>query len=139
MSRDTAGKRQPYKFTDKSLKYERPAPTRHNRWGANYEKDIRSKSGTNRPSTRTGIRSRPAALGGRMLVVGGQLIPILGVTYVVNDLISAADGEQSDIIDLKETNEFQIKNISSFGKSVYSSPLGKVVVTIALNKFLPYA
>lgn len=136
LSRDTRGTRQPYKFTDKSLKYERPAPARGNKWGANYEKDIRSKSGTNRPSSRTSIRSRPAVLGGRVLVVSGQLIPILGTYYVVDDIL--ANGTQSDIVqDAKYQSDLSFDAINTglnFGKSFYSSPIGKIATTVALSK-----
>jgi len=129
MPRDSIGNRSA-KITEPKTVYKSP---RDSRWGANYETDRRSKSGTTRPSSRTGLRSRPAAMGGRVLVVGGQLIPILGIAYVAHDLLESPDGE-SEIIDLKERNERAIGNIVPLGKSMYSSPLGKVVISVGLSK-----
>jgi len=132
MPRDSIGNRSA-KITEPKTVYKSP---RDSRWGANYETDRRSKSGTTRPSSRTGIRSRPAALGGRVLVVGGQLIPILGIAYVANDLL-ATESSESEILDVKERNERGIGNIVSFGGSMYSSPVGKIATTVAINTLLP--
>ena len=89
LSKDTTGKRQARQPNT------RAAPLRDNRWGANYEKDYRSKSGTNNPSSRVGIRSRGSVMGGNTLVVAGQLIPILGITYIANDYLDR--GQKSDV------------------------------------------
>ncbi len=136
LSRDTRGTRQLYKFTDKSLKYERPAPARNNKWGANYEKDVRSKSGTTRPSSRTGIRSRPAVLGGRMLVAGGQLVPILGTYYVVDDILAnGADAESVQAIRHQERRSYDtISQGITMGKSIYSNPVTRIAAGVALSK-----
>ena len=130
MPRDTVGKKQA-RSPDTRAK-----SPRNNKWGINYEQDIRSKSGTNNPSTRTGIRSRPASLGGRVLVTGGQLVPILGFALVADDVIS--DGSDSQTVeDIKYQSNRSRESIDTglnFGKSLYSSPVGKIAISVALSK-----
>ena len=63
-----------------------PAPTRSNRWKG-YEQDVRSKSGTSKPSTRTRMRAPNMVRSGRGLVLTGGFIPVLGHAYVAHSVI----------------------------------------------------
>lgn len=63
-----------------------PAPTRNNNWRG-YERDVRSKSGTTRPSTRTRMRAPNMVRSGHGLVLTGGFIPVLGHAYVAHSIL----------------------------------------------------
>lgn len=63
-----------------------PAPTRNNNWRG-YERDVRSKSGTSNPSTRTRMRNPNMVRSGHGLVLTGGFIPVLGHAYVAHSIL----------------------------------------------------
>jgi len=63
-----------------------PAPTRNNNWRG-YERDVRSKSGTSRPSTRTRMRNPNMVRFGHGFTVAGVFVPLLGYAYVGHSMM----------------------------------------------------
>ena len=110
MPRDSIGQRS---LKEPGTKYKSPV---NNRWGANYETDVRSKSGTTRPSSRTSIRSPIIRGTGTLLVIGGRIVPILGVAWALHDV--ATYGKDSETYKLGQKNrEF----IGDFAESLEPS------------------
>lgn len=94
-------------------KYKSP---RNNRWGANYETDVRSKTGTTRPSSRTSLRSPVIRGTGTLLVIGGRIVPILGVAWALHDL--ATYGKDSETYELYDQQD---ELLNDFGESIVPS------------------
>lgn len=116
---------------DPGKKYKSP---RNNRWGANYETDVRSKTGTTRPSSRTSIRSPLIRTVGTYLVVGGRIVPVLGVAWALHDI--ATYGKDSDVA------QFERKNrdlIGDFGESIGPSFRSTLSMAKTAGKIYAYS
>lgn len=131
MPRDSIGQRS---LKEPGTKYKSPV---NNRWGANYETDVRSKSGTTRPSSRTSIRSPVIRGTGTLLVIGGRIVPILGVAWALHDV--ATYGKDSEVAQLERKNREYIGNFGDNVTTLYHSAatIGKVVAfsQFGLNLF----
>jgi len=125
MPRDSTGGRS---VKEPNTRYKSP---RNNRWGVNYDENPRSKSGTTRSSSRTGIRSPIMVGGGRILVVAGQLIPVIAYTYIINDVFSP----ESKILNIPEQNINFLQDAYSTGSNQWNSlnPSSKFVATVVLR------
>lgn len=126
MPRDSVGQRS---LKEPGTKYKSPV---NNRWGVNYETDVRSKTGTTRPSSRTSIRS-PVIRGiGTLLVVGGRIVPVLGVAWALHDVVTY--GKESNTYDTLERqyefNQDAIETAATIGKATFS--VAKTVARVAL-------
>lgn len=137
MRRGSSGERQNFKFTHEGLKHDKPAPTRTNRW-LGYETKHDSKAGTKAPSSRTVQRSSSLVNIGTLVYVAGRWIPVLGAGYAIYDTFG--DGSEphqqfaSDVDRQITLNQDAMRNTIHFGKSFYSSPIGKIATTVALSK-----
>jgi len=110
-----------------------------NKWGANYERNPRANRGPGSPSTRTGIRSPTLATAGSLLVVAGRVVPVLGVAWVISDMMTHGSDVQSydtveAIKDQRDLNRDFMRTGISAAKAFYSNPIGKVATTVALSK-----
>ena len=134
LRKDTAGKSQPYKNKSRGLSENRPAPTRNNNWKG-YERDVRSKSGTTRPSTRTRMRAPNMVRAGSGLVIAGGFIPILGYAYLAHSVIYP---EYDIIDDARSRPQRTVDQSLAIGNSASNAwnslgPTKKFVATVALK------
>lgn len=119
MGRDTAGRRQNYKYTHRNIRYEKPADSRgfqkRQTIYRNYETDHRANRQGGK-SSRTMRRSTPMALHGSALVIAGRLVPVLGFAYAYSDLMKGSD--DSEIYQGgKRINQQSYDTISSFANT----------------------
>lgn len=117
LRKDTAGKPQPYKNKSRGLSENRPAPTRNNNFQG-YERDVRSKSGTTRPSTRTRMRAPNMVRAGSGLVLAGGFIPVLGYAYVAHSVMFP---EYDIIDDARSRPQRTVDESLAFGDSISNS------------------
>ena len=129
MPRGSGGER--HFLKEPNTKFKNP---RNNRWGANYD----TSSTRSRPTSQVRMRSPVIRGAGSLLVIGGRLVPVLGAGYVIHDVLTADSIEESKTYQAVEhQHDLSSDTISTglqFGKSVYSSPLGKAVISVGLSK-----
>ena len=128
MPKDTIGNRS---IKEPGTKYKNP---RNNRWGANYD----TSSTRSRPTSQVRMRSPVIRGAGSLLVIGGRIVPVLGAGYIIHDFMTADTIEETETYQAAERqyelNDKFFRTAPQFGKSVYSSPLGKIAISVGLSK-----
>jgi hypothetical protein len=75
---------------------------------------------------------------GSLLVIGGRIVPVLGAGYIIHDFMTADTIEETETYQAAERqyelNDKFFRTAPQFGKSVYSSPLGKIAISVGLSK-----
>lgn len=137
MRRGSDGKKQ-WKgtHTHEGVKYDRPAP-RGNKWSG-YETKPNSKAGTKAPSSRSTQRSGAMVNTGTVIYVAGRWIPVLGTTYFAYSIFQPDKSPEDAFVDDVKHQDQRWKDSTKlgfqYGKSVYSSPLGKIAISVGLSK-----
>ena len=154
MTRDTAGNKQFRAHSHKGTKYVKPANYvwtplgRKEGWhkASNYERSHTANRSRGK-SSRYRNTSTASIYGGGTLVAGGRIVPYLGWAWVIHDVLYPNDPLVDDArehVD-RSTDPQSYKDAFSeykrgftvgyqFGKSFYSSPVGKIAMTVALSK-----
>jgi general stress protein YciG len=143
MWRDTTGNRQFKPHSHRGIDYTKPADSkwtplgRKENFAQNHERSHTAwrKGGT---STKTVPRSRIMVGTGSVFVIAGRLVPVLAVGYVAYDILSSDNIEDTQTYDsLERQHDLSSDTITTglqFGKSIYSSPLGKAVISVGFSK-----
>ena len=111
-----------------------PAPSRNNRWRG-YEQDVRSKTGTSNPSTRTRMRNPNMVRSGWGLTLTGGFIPILSRGYVAHSVLFPEYDIVEDVRSRPQrTADYSIDGITNSWNAL--SPVPKFIASVAINSVL---